>query len=358
MKQMNMWGGLACLVALTACGERQGGSDAPTPAPQLAPPAELVSEQEGDAPDDVRTLEWPLMGVSYGPYRDGQAPGGPDPTREELLEDLRILDPHWDMIRLYGSGPVARNIVELIDEHGLGLRVMLGAWITSEERFDEDGNLLGEVEQGIGENREQVDGVIELAQEFPDIVVAINIGNETQIWWSDHRIATERLIAYIREVRAATTQPITTADDFAYWNTPESTGLADELDFIVTHIYAMWHGQQLDDAMAFTGEKLAEVTAAHPSRPVVIGEIGWATSVHDEGLQAELIKGEAGEAQQLEFARMLFPWVESEGVPIFYFEAFDEKWKGGQHPAEVEKHWGVYRSDRTPKPAGEWIEER
>ena len=42
----------------------------------------------------------------------------------------------------------------------------------------------------------------------------------------------------------------------------------------------------------------------------------------------------------------------------FYFEAFDEKWKGGQHPAEVEKHWGVYRSDRTPKPAGEWIEER
>ena len=37
----------------------------------------------------------------------------------------------------------------------------------------------------------------------------------------------------------------------------------------------------------------------------------------------------------------------------FYFEAFDEQWKGGfdgENPlAKAEKHWGVYRSDRTPK---------
>ena len=33
------------------------------------------------------------------------------------------------------------------------------------------------------------------------------------------------------------------------------------------------------------------------------------------------------------------------------FEAFDENWKGGDHPAEVEKHWGLFRADRTPKAA-------
>ena len=33
----------------------------------------------------------------------------------------------------------------------------------------------------------------------------------------------------------------------------------------------------------------------------------------------------------------------------FFFEAFDEKWKGGEHPNEVEKHWGLIYSDRTPK---------
>ena len=28
---------------------------------------------------------------------------------------------------------------------------------------------------------------------------------------------------------------------------------------------------------------------------------------------------------------------------------FDENWKGGAHPAEVEKHWGLYRADRSAK---------
>jgi exo-beta-1,3-glucanase (GH17 family) len=35
----------------------------------------------------------------------------------------------------------------------------------------------------------------------------------------------------------------------------------------------------------------------------------------------------------------------------FFFEAFDEKWKGGTNPAEVEKHWGLFRADRSPKAA-------
>ena len=31
------------------------------------------------------------------------------------------------------------------------------------------------------------------------------------------------------------------------------------------------------------------------------------------------------------------------------FEAFDENWKGGPSPEETEKHWGLFRADRTPK---------
>ena len=34
-----------------------------------------------------------------------------------------------------------------------------------------------------------------------------------------------------------------------------------------------------------------------------------------------------------------------------YFEVFDENWKGGEDPAEVEKHWGLFRADRSPKAA-------
>ena len=38
-------------------------------------------------------------------------------------------------------------------------------------------------------------------------------------------------------------------------------------------------------------------------------------------------------------------------IPHHFFEIFDEKWKGGDHPNEVEKHWGVYYSNRKPKQA-------
>ncbi len=40
-----------------------------------------------------------------------------------------------------------------------------------------------------------------------------------------------------------------------------------------------------------------------------------------------------------------------ERITSTWFEAFDERWKGGPHPDEVEKHWGLFRSDRTPKQA-------
>jgi len=34
---------------------------------------------------------------------------------------------------------------------------------------------------------------------------------------------------------------------------------------------------------------------------------------------------------------------------VFFFEAFDEPWKGSKDPDEPEKHWGIYYENRTPK---------
>jgi exo-beta-1,3-glucanase (GH17 family) len=83
----------------------------------------------------------------------------------------------------------------------------------------------------------------------------------------------------------------------------------------------------------------------------VIGETGWATSVADIGEQAELIKGQPGEAEQRQFHDAVRAWAEAERLTVLWFEAFDENWKGGAHPAEVEKHWGLYEEDRSPKAA-------
>ena len=64
-----------------------------------------------------------------------------------------------------------------------------------------------------------------------------------------------------------------------------------------------------------------------------------------------LIIGEVSESAQKVFYDAYRQWLIDNHIVFYYFEAFDENWKGGQHPDEVEKHWGLYQADRTPKPA-------
>jgi len=286
---------------------------------------------------------WLGRGVCYGPHRDGQTPdGGPQPTREQVREDMHLLDSRFDLVRIYGSGEAAEFALDAIERDHLGLRVMLGAWIGPESGDTE-------IDPERDANEDQVSELIRIANAHPGTVLAVNVGNETQVFWSGHKIARERLIAYIREVRAAVSVPVTTCDDFNFWNKPESDAVAAEVDFIGLHAYGMWNGQTLVDALSWTRAQIDDVGSKHPGLPVVHAESGWATRKHTEGEQATLIKGEPGEKQQELYYRAYTSWAQEAQQAYFFFEAFDEKWKGGAHPDEVEKHWGLWNSDRTAK---------
>lgn len=295
--------------------------------------------------------EWIGNGISYGPHRDGQRPGGPAPSREELREDLQLIREHWRLLRMYSARDASEEVLQLIRDERLGLKVMLGAWIGTEVKLAEDGTVVERFPETVAANRAEVATVIRLANAYTDIVIAITVGNETHVSWSFHKVQTDTLVNYIRQVRAATKVPVTTADDFSYWNKSESKVVAAEVDFIVMHAYAMWNKQPFANAMPFTRQKYAEVVAAHPSHQIVIGEAGWATQKHNQGDQSWLIVGQPGEDRQKLFHDAFTAWTKQERIPNFFFEAFDENWKGGPHPNEVEKHWGLFRADRTPKDA-------
>lgn len=331
------------LIASHACG-----ADKQHPASEAtsAPAEQLLDLREFSVDLDGR---WIGQGISYGPYREGQAPGGANPSRGELSEDLHLLAKHWNLLRMYGTGESTENVLRIIRKEKIPMRVMLGAWITKEtvsDSLDQSAAALGKQA-----NEKQVADAIRLANEYPDIVVAISVGNETQVYWSDHITKPEVLISYIREVRGATSQPVTTADDFNFWNKPESVAVAKEIDFIVLHVHAHWGGLHTDGAMKWTEEIFDDICRRFPNKKVVIGEAGWATQVHNEGEQAELIKGEASEAAQQIYYHSFTKWASQERIYTFFFEAFDEPWKGGPHPNEVEKHWGLFHVDRTPKAA-------
>ena len=307
---------------------------------------------EGRRPFDP-TLggRWVGNGISYGPHRDGQVPGGALPSRAQLREDLEILRQHWSMLRMYSSQGSAETVLQLIREEKIPMKVMLGVWIATEVRSGDDGTVLEEFPQARAANRREIAAAIRLANAYPDIVCAVSVGNETQVFWSSHKVPLQTLVDAIREVRGQTRVAVTAADDFNFWNKPESRQVAAEIDFIVAHIYAMWAKQPLDRGMPFTEEKYAEVSAMHPGRLIVLGEAGWATQKHPAGEQGDLIRGEASEEAQKAYYSQFIAWTTRERIANFYFEAFDENWKGGAEPDEAEKHWGLFRADRTPKPA-------
>ncbi len=290
--------------------------------------------------DPMLDGRWIGNGISYGAYRDGEAPGDLT-SKANILEDLQIVAQRWNLIRLYGSGQQSRNILEVIRDNNLPIRVMQGAWVDQH--------------QTAAENREQVDGAIALANDFPEIVVAVNVGNEIFVDWSYHRIDDmDKVIGWIREVRSKVKQPVTVNDDYNFWNKPDAYRIAAEVDFIGLHAYAFWNNKTLDVAMEWTDGIYRDIQQRHPDHVIAYTETGWPTSrVYGDGSYEGGLIGKAGQAEQKVFFEQYDAWVEQNRVISLYFQAFDEKWKGGfdgENPMDkAEKHWGVYDSQRRPK---------
>ncbi|MBI2814364.1 MAG: glycosyl hydrolase family 17 [Opitutae bacterium] len=295
--------------------------------------------------------EWNGNGVSFSPYRAGQAPGGKVPSEAEILADLRLVGRYWRFIRMYDSGEMAQRTLKIIHDRRLSFRVILGAWINS-------GRTPAEQE----ETRRELATAIRLANTYPDIIAAVAVGNEAGVEWSAHRTDPANLARSAREVRAAIRQPVTCADDYNFWNKEASRAVAAELDFIIFHAYALWNGRRLDEAMAWTAGVYDAAVRFHAGIPVIIGETGWATSSDrtrtKPGEEGALMKAETSVSAQEQYLRQHYRWVAQRKVPTILFEAFDEPWKGGgasTPPNVAEKHWGVFDEQRRPKASFEAI---
>jgi exo-beta-1,3-glucanase (GH17 family) len=332
MKYTKFWVPVAVALALVACGSTTPDTDTDSAARDAVTKRPFEPMLDG---------KWIGNGISYGAYRDGEAPGEALTSKEHILEDLRILAQRWNLIRLYGADAQALNILEVIEEHDLPIRVMQGIWLDAHKSEQE--------------NEEQVRLAIEYANRFSDIIIAVNVGNEIFVDWSYHRIEDmEGVIEKIRQVRAGIPQPVTVADDYNFWNKPQARRVADELDFICLHAYAFWNDKTLDVAMEWTESIYRDIQSRHPDHEIAYCETGWPTSrVYGDGSHEGGLIGKAGEAEQEVFFNQYDPWVDRNRITSFYFTSFDEKWKGGFDGAnpmdKAEKHWGLYYSDRTPK---------
>ncbi len=296
------------------------------------------------------------VALAYSGFREGQHPdrgnGAANPSRAEILEDLRILVDHGiGLVRLYDSGENSAQVVKVIAEEELPMKVLLGCWLRAEVSNHERCSWLNapipadRLEANRLENASEIGRSIALCRDYPRVVHAVNVGNEALVEWNDHMVTVESVIAYLRTVKAAIAQPLTVADNWAWWTTKEGQRVAREVDFLGVHSYPVWEGRAVDEGLAGTIHDVARVRAAVPGRPIAILEAGWASSANEFGERAS-------EAHQVRYVTELLAWGQRTNTTVFLFEAFDEPWKGDpQNPAGAEKHWGLWNVDRTPKPA-------
>lgn len=317
----------------------------------------LGASPEGGLPGGRRPLNleldgrWIGDGICFSPYREGQEPDGKEPGDAEILADLKLVGRHWHLIRQYEASPVAERTLALIRREHLPMRVFVGAWVGTNDTPERQAR-----------NRAQLERVIRFAREYEDVVVAVIVGNEACVEWSDHRVDPTTMRGWIQEVRRSVRQPVTSADDYKFWGRPESKPVAEVVDFITLHAYSLWNGRQLDDAIPWMSGIYDQVVAFNPGIPVIIGETGWATQYDPTrkapGEEGALMKGEVSVAAQETYLRQHYRWMKERHVPMFLFEAFDESWKGGgakTPPGVVEKHWGVFGVNRQPKPSLEAV---
>lgn len=326
---------LALLVALSSCGTKT------TQEP-------VIQQSKRDL------LAGTYKAVCYSGFRAGQHPdrgeGAVNPSQEEILEDLKILTETegFELIRLYDSGENSATVLELIKEHKMNLKVMLGIWLNAELSNHETCAWLTEPipEETLAANKlinkAEIERGIALANQYRRIIVAVNVGNETLVDWNDHRVDMDTLISYVKHVKKNIKQEVTVAENYEWW-AAQGRRLAAELDFIAIHIYPVWEERDIDEGIQYSIENVQKVRDSLPESRIVISEAGWATTASEFGERA-------GEVKQKRYYDWLMEWSKQMNITTFFFEAFDEPWKGDPgNPSGAEKHWGLYFENRTPK---------
>jgi exo-beta-1,3-glucanase (GH17 family) len=320
--------------------------------------------------------------VNYSPYR---TEGGPItlevPSDAEILQDLTLLDlAGFDLLRLFGARApatdvVAEKILRIAAENFPNMKFQLGVelkGLTSCSQTDNDYNIAY---------------LISNLSKYPN-VVTISVGNETSFF--SRYMPLPCLESYIRTIRSQVTQPVTADDDWTFYagkstfETSERVPVKPDtilalIDFASIHMYpfsyTVWDWQQtsvpagparaeamMEQSLVALKEWYGEVVnyqyvgadgvtvSVGDSMPITVGETGW--KARQTNPAAEIETYAAREENAKWYVDLLYgnpggypAWQGSaDGPPmIFYFEAFDETWKG------IDDGWGLWDITRQAR---------
>jgi exo-beta-1,3-glucanase (GH17 family) len=293
--------------------------------------------------------------ICYSGFRQGQHPGGIYPSYEEVKEDLLLLHKHWKYLRIFDCDQHADTVLEVIAKEKLDFMVMASTYIEAEmNNFNCPWNggvyTEAQLEQNVINNAQKIAKLIDLANQYSSIICSLSVGNEACVEWTDHYVPESKVLEYVKRVKAGATQPVTFCENYIPWLITLEK-LAEEVDFISIHTYPVWEYKHITEALDHTKHNYYSVANKYPNKTVIITEAGWATNSNGRGIHPENVS----EENQKIYYEKIMNWAEKENILTFFFEAFDESWKGSTEPLEPEKHWGLFKIDRTPKLAAKHL---
>lgn len=263
-----------------------------------------------------------LQSVSFAPFRRGQSPlTQVYPTAAQIEADLALLVGRARGVRTYTSQEGMQVVPEAARR--LGLEVTHSAWLGVKKSI----------------NDAEVAALIDHANKYPDVIKQVIVGNEVLL---RRDLKVEEIARYLRQVRAAVKQPVSYADVWEFWL--KNPQLAEDVDFITVHFLPYWEDHPV--AAGLTREHImavhAQVQAAFPGKPILIGEVGWPSLGRDR---------QAARPTRTEAVRFLSDFAalaEEKNLTYNIVEAFDQVWKTRME-GTVGGSWGLFDADRVEK---------
>jgi len=252
-----------------------------------------------------------LCWVGYSPTHF-DPDSGVFPSEDDIRVDLQTL--HGAGFRglvTYGSESTFRHIPRIAREIGFQ-GVVMGVW--SPTSAEEIAN----------------------AREAVGYIDGYSVGNEGLFFG---RYDLDTLKTAMDNLRTTTGKPVATTEVLnSYYSDAQVRELG---DWAFPNVHPYWNGvKDPQQAVIWTQQQFADLNALYgeSSKIVVLKEVGLPTAGDPE-------LGEEGQAEYYKLLR-------STDVKFFYFEAFDQPWKTSQ---PVEPYWGLFYSDRSPKPVVNYV---
>jgi len=286
--------------------------------------------------------------ICYSGYRENQSPrNNVFPSYDQVYEDLVLLSKHFDYIRMYDVSQHPKTVLQVISDHKLPLKVMLGVEPHGEISNPNCpwGGLKTDEEIKLNQvkNYEQLDELAKLCHTYGPIVLAASVGNECTSDWHGNLMDPKVIAQHATYLKSKIEQPVTFCEGAYYWLT-KGDPIAKAVDFISIHSYPLWLKTPVDQAFDATVSDYNQNREKYPDKQIIFTEYGWTTQANDK-----MNALDANEINQKTYVDQVVSWSESQRITMFLFEAFDEPWKGSQDVTEPEKHWGIMDVNRKPK---------